>query len=203
MNKDSAILAHDLMILEEMAAHMAAYLDSDIVDWTLPHANMPRLTIGGYLMRRQRLIALRGKLPEDEQRQLAESIIQVDEALEERVVRFEQRAHQELHMRIAEWIGFLRDLNRRARTEVNYYAGAVDTRIVIKELLDVLQSAPYQLGAGVLDEINVVDRLLENQFAEHSFVWDPIWEPAYPRDEYRWLYGCPRLMVSANEPLVT
>ncbi len=200
MDRDRAILAHDLMILEEMAASMAAYLDSDVVDWTLPHANMPRLTIGGYLMRQKRLTALSSSLPEEGQRRLAASIKQFDEALKERVVRFEKRAHQELHMRIAEWIGFLRDLNRRARTEVNFYAGAVDTRIVIKELLDALQSPPYHLEAGALDEMAVVDRLLESQLAEHAFVWDQFWEPAYPRDDYPWLYGCPKLMAAADEP---
>ena len=138
MNKDNAVLAHDLMILEEMAANMAAYLDSDVVEWTIPRTNMPRLTIGGYLMRQQRLSALREKLPEDDQVRLDTAMRQFSDALEERVVRFEMRAHQELHTRIAEWIGILPDLNRRAKTEVNYYTGVVDTRIVIKELLDML-----------------------------------------------------------------
>lgn len=192
MNRDNAVLAHDLMIMEEMAVNMAAYLDSDVDEWTIPRANMPRLTIGGFLMRRQRLQALREKLSADDQARLDAALAQFMDVLDERVVRFEKRAHQELHTRIAEWIGILPDLNRRAKTEANYYTGVVDTRIVIKELLDILQSPPYKLEEGVNDEIRAVDRLLRSRLNEHAFVWDGIWESAYPRGEYWWLYGYPR-----------
>jgi hypothetical protein len=178
--------------MEEMAATMAAYLDSDVVDWTIPHANMPRLTIGGYLMRQKRLTLLRDLLSEEEQLRLVEAIDQFNATLKERVVRFEKRAHQELHIRIAEWIGFLRDLSRRARTEVNYYSGAADTRIVIHELVNKLQTPPYELEPGVLDEIEAIDKLLRTRLSDHAFIWDAIWEPAYPREDYWWMYGCPQ-----------
>ena len=192
MDRDNAVLAHDLMIMEEMAANMAAYLDSKVEEWTIPRANMPRLTIGGFLMRRQRLLALRHKLSADDQIRLDVALAQFITALDERVVRFEKRAHQELHTRIAEWIGILPALNRRAKMEANYYAGVVDTRIVIKELLDILQTPPYVLEEGVNDEIRAVDRLLKSRLNEHAFVWDGIWESAYPPGEYWWLYGYPR-----------
>jgi len=174
-----------------MAANMALYLDSDVVDWTIPQANMPRLTIGGYLMRQQRLLAFQDILSAKDQVRLVEAISQFNADLKERVVRFEVRAHQELHMRIAEWIGFLRDLKRYSAVEVNYYARIVDTRVVMKELLDKLQTPPYKLDEGVLDEVLTIDRLLMSRFTKGGFVWDPMWEAAYPRSEYWWLYGTP------------
>jgi hypothetical protein len=191
VNKDYAAFAHDLTIMEEMAANMALYLDSNVVDWTIPQANMPRLTIGGYLMRQQRLLAFQDILSAEDQVRLIEAISQFNADLKERVVRFEVRAHQELHMRIAEWIGVLRDLKRYSAVEVNYYAGIVDTRVVMKELLDKLQTPPYKLDEGVLDEVLTIDRMLKNRFTEGEFVWDPMWEAAYPRSEYWWLYGTP------------
>jgi hypothetical protein len=191
VNKEYAALAHDLMIMEEMASNMTAYLDSDVVDWTLLQANMPRLTIGGYLMRQQRLVVLKDKLTSEDQVRLNEAISQFSSGLKERIVRFEVRAHQELHMRIAEWIGVLRDLNRYAAVEVNYYSGIVDTRIVIKEILDKLQTSPYRLDEGVLDEVLTIDRLLKSRFIEGKFIWAPIWKAAYPPSEYWWLYGHP------------
>ncbi len=193
MNREEAVLAHDLMILEEMATNMAAYLDSDIVDWTIPRANMPKLTIGGYLMRQKRLSRLKDRFLEEDQERLQAAIKQFEQALEERVVRFEVRAHLELHTRIAEWMSFLRDMNKRANTEVNYYAGVVDTRIVIEELVAKLESHPYELKGGILEEIYAMDRILRHRLAEHAFIWDPVWEEAYPRDEYWWLYNSPRL----------
>jgi hypothetical protein len=191
VNKDYAAFAHDLMIMEEMVASMALYLDSDVVDWTIPHANMPRLTIGGYLMRQQRLLALKDTLSADDQVRLDEAISQFSADLRERIVRFEIRAHQELHMRIAEWIGVLRDLKRHTSTEVNYYAGIVDTRVIIKEILEKLQTAPYKLDEGVLDEVQTIDRLLKSRFTKGEFVWAPIWKAAYPPSKYWWLYGYP------------
>ena len=95
-------------------------------------------------------------------------------------------------MRIAEWIGFLRDLSRRAKSEVNYYSGAVDTRIVIQELVNDLQTPPYELREGVLDELEAIDRLLKTRLTDHAFIWDDVWERAYPPGEYWWMYGCPQ-----------
>jgi hypothetical protein len=191
VDKDYAALAHDLMIMEAMVDDMAAYLDSDVVDWTILHANMPRLTIGGYLMRQRRLLVLKDQLSEEDQERLDGAISQFDAGLQERVVRFERRAQQELHMRIAEWIGILRDLHRHSATEVNHYAGIVDTRVVMKELLDKLQTPPYRLDDGILKEVLTIDRLLKSRFSEGEFVWESIWEAAYPRSEYWWLYGVP------------
>ncbi len=193
-NEVNAILAHDLMILEEMAANMADYLDSNVTEWIIPRANMPRLTIGGYLMRQRRLNALRKRLQGEDQARLDAAIDRFNETLTERIVRFETRSHEELHKRIAEWIAVLPDLNHRARTEANYYAGVVDTRVVIKELLDKLQTPPYKLEEGVLNEVRAVDALLKSRLAEQAFVWDPFWEEAYPEDDYWWLYGYPRPM---------
>ena len=191
MNTDDAVVTNDLKIMEEMAANMAAYLDSDAVDWTMPRAHMPRLTIGGYLMRQQRLLALKDELPSAEQARLAEAMKQFDDALKERVVRFETRAHQELHKRISEWIAILRDLSRRAQMEAGHYAAVVDTRVVIEALLHKLDSRPYKLREGVRDEISAIDQLLNRRFVKDGFVWDPVWTTAYPSSEYWWLYGRP------------
>ncbi|MFN2103236.1 MAG: hypothetical protein ACK2UJ_00090 [Candidatus Promineifilaceae bacterium] len=192
-NKEKAVLAHDLMILEEMAANMADYLDSDVIDWTIPRANMPGLTIGGYLMRQHRLGVLKARLNEDDQARLEAAVVEFNDALSERVVRFETRAHQELHTRIAEWIAVLPALSRHARTEANYYAGVVDIRVVISELINKLQSAPYRLESGVIDELNAIDLLLKERLEEQDFIWDPIWQVAYPKSDYWWLYGSPRI----------
>ncbi len=192
MNKDYIVLLHDLLILEEMAANMDAYLVSDARQWIIPRSNMPKLTIGGYLMRQQRLLAVEDSLRVEDPDRLRAAIKLFDDALVEKVVRFETRAHQELHSRIGEWVGHMRDLGRRTSTEVNYYAGIVDTRVVITSLIDQLQKQPYVLESGVLEEIHHLDKNLRVRLAEHEFIWDVVWQPAYPQEKYWWLYGCPR-----------
>jgi hypothetical protein len=191
MDRERATLANDLLILEEMAAAVPAYLDSDVEEWTLPRANMPRLTIGGCLMRQQRLEILQDILSAEERERLQAAVGAYNAALDERVVRFEKRAHQELHMRIAEWIACLRDFSRRARTEENFFAGIVDTRVVIEHLTDALRQAPYRLQPGIEEEIAVIDRMLQDRVSEGPFLWERLWEPAYPQEKFWWLYSHP------------
>ncbi len=192
MNKEYTVLLHDLLILEEMAANMEAYLVSDAREWNIPRSNMPKLTIGGYLMRQQRLLALENNLQDEDAARLRAAISVFDAALLEKVVRFEDRAHQELHSRIGEWISYLRDMGSRVSSEVNYYAGIADTRVVITCLIDELQKRPYELEKGVLEEIQDLDKNLRMRLKAHPFVWEMVWQPAYPKETYWWLYGCPK-----------
>ena len=192
MDSEYTVLLHDLSILEEMAANMNAYLVSDVREWTIPRSNMPKLTIGGYLMRQHRLLAVEDKLNVDDLVRLRAAIKVFDDALIEKVVRFETRAHQELHSRISEWVNCLRDLGRRSSTEVNYYAGIVDKRVVITALIEKLQTQPYQLRMGVQEEMHDLDLNLRKRLADHAFIWDTVWRSAYPKEKYWWLYGCPK-----------
>src|SRR5688500_2426298 len=54
----AARLSEDLEVLEAMAAEMNEYLKSEVLFWPMRQGNLPRLTIGGYLMREHRLRAL-------------------------------------------------------------------------------------------------------------------------------------------------
>ena len=197
MNEEYTVLLHDLLILEEMAANMAAYLVSDITNWTIPRSNMPKLTIGGYLMRQHRLRVIQDRLQPDDQVRLFTTTQKFDDTLVERVVRFEDRAHQELHARIGQWINYLRDLGGRVASEANYYAGIVDTRVVITSLIVQLQKHPYQLEQGVLEEVNTLDNNLRVRLEDCEFIWDAVWKPAYPKEIFWWLYGCPRRLESS------
>lgn len=187
------ILQHDLMILEEMAGAMDAYLVSEIKDWRIPRVNMPKLTIGGYLMRQYRLQALKQELTPGEQQRLETAVARFENALHERIVRFETRAHQEIHQRLSEWVACLRDLKGRMDAEANHYAGIVDVRVVIECLMDQLKTRPYQLEPQVVTEINTLDKNLRRRWEHGRFVWEPVWEPAYPAEKYWFLYGQPRI----------
>ena len=68
----------------------------------------------------------------------------------------------------------------------------VDVRVVITSLMDKLQERPYHLQEGVHREVGKLDTNLRQRVEAHAFVWDTIWEPAYPADEYWYLYVCPK-----------
>lgn len=185
-------LKSDLGILEAMAAEMDDYLRSQSLFWPLPDPSMPRLTLGGYLMRQHRLLALRQYLDADEQERLDKAVEQYNEALVEKVVRFEARAHEELHARLRQWSEYIRELCKESLAAGDYYPSAVDTRVMIKSLLDKLEKPPYVLDRRVFDELSAFDRALHNYWRPDDFVWPVEWKPAYPEKDYWYLYGRPR-----------
>ncbi len=185
-------LKRDLKILEAMAADMSDYLISQPLFWPLSDTSMPRLTLGGYLMRQHRLTGLRNLLEPEDQVRLDKAINVFNEALVEKVVRFEQKAHEELHARLRQWSEFLKDVGKESIAAGDYYSSAVETRLIIALLLAKLEMPPYELDKRVLGELSSYDTALRNYWLTGDFVWHSEWQPAYPKESFWWLYGRPR-----------
>ncbi len=186
------LLRDDLAILCQMVHHADAYLVSDATRWDMAVANMPPMTIGGVLMRLRRLNVLREQLNAEEQHRLETAGSAFDAALFEKVVRFEQRAHDELHTRLREWTTYLRDVPSKSAAAVDNYAGKVDGRVVIDELVAKLGEPPYQQAPRLAADIAAVDNRLRALWVPGGFVWDPVWEAAYAPNRFWYLYGAPR-----------
>jgi hypothetical protein len=72
------------------------------------------------------------------------------------------------------------------------YRAAADTRVVIGHLVEALSRPPFRLAAHVPEDVAACDRRLQADWEPGDFIWAPLWEPAYPRSRYWWLYGRPR-----------
>ena len=70
MTKDEGKLDHDVHVLSAMAEEMENYLDSDVLFWHMSKRGMPALTLGGYLMRQHRLLALYDQLNKEQQEEV-------------------------------------------------------------------------------------------------------------------------------------
>lgn len=183
-------LRQDLEILEAMAAEMDSYLKSEVLFWPMENGNMPRLTLGGYLMRQHRLLALRDLLTEEEAGRLDQAVEQFNAALVEKIVRLEQHANQELEARLRQWGEYLKDLSRESSSSA-YYATAVEPRVMITALLNKLKLPPYRLEPRVTQQVTMYDNNLRRRWKSGEFIWPQEWQPAYPDSTYWWLYGHP------------
>ena len=183
-------LEQDLEILEAMAAEIDDYLRSDVLFWPMRRSDLPRLTLGGYLLRQHRLLELRDLLGMEERERLHEAIKVYHDALEEKVVRTERKAHEELEARLRQWNEYLREIKRGVN--VAYYASAVETRAMIEALLAQMRTAPYRLQDQIPQKLALLDRELSRIWDRGEFVWPEAWQPAYPQDQFWWLYGQPR-----------
>jgi len=185
-------LAQDAVALTAMAEPMPEYLDSDILYWPAPRAGMPMVTLGGFLMREHRLLALAGRLSPEQQVEVSAALGRFNYALADRIVRFEQKAHVELDARLRQWEELLKDMEQGAFDRSSNYSNAVETRAIIQSLVDRLAHPPYKNDERQVQRLAFLDTRLKNRFQTGDFVWPEAWKAAYPQAEYWWLYGAPR-----------
>ncbi len=193
--EEFGVLKNDLLILAAMAEGMAGYLESDVAWWDLGQADMPLLTIGGYLMRRRRLGAVEHLLDDAGRDALKAANATHDQAVSSRIVRFEERAMAEFGSRLREWTVYLRDLavSRRLAADTERYNYLADTRVVLGELVAKLGESPFRLPDHIPADVAALDYRLKFRWTPGPFIWSPVWKVAYPQDEYWWLYGRPKV----------
>lgn len=182
-------LEKDVTIIAAMAAEMEAYLDSDVLFWHMRTLNSPSLTLGGYLMRQHRLLALRTLLNAEYETTLDSAVEQFNSALVERIIRYEQKAHRELEARLRQWGEFLNDVDRGVAGKTSNYATAVETRVMLTDISESLRLPPYKLDPHVTSQIGLLDSRLRQVFQPSEFIWFEEWQPAYPELDYWYLYG--------------
>jgi hypothetical protein len=182
-------LAQDVTILAEMAGEMDDYLRSDVLFWQMMKGGLPKLTLGGYLMRQHRLLALPDLLSAEEQAVVDTAVTQFNQALVEKIVRLEQKARQELEARIRQWGEYLKDFRWERGAAVAGYTSAVETRVMMTAVTDKLQMPPYQIDSRISEQIALLDGNLRSRWRSGPFLWPEAWQPAYPKREYWYLYG--------------
>lgn len=192
MHDGNERLAQDVAVLSAMAEQMPDYLDSDILYWPAPRGGMPAMTLGGYLLRENRLQALAGQLPAEQRARVDEATVRFNQALADRVVRFEKKAHQELEARLRQWEEYLKDMDRGTFDRSSNYDTAVETRAIIQALLDRLGMPPYRTEERPRQHLSTLDTRLRGRWQPGDFVWPADWSAAYPSSGYWWLYGEPR-----------
>lgn len=193
MDEGQEKLSRDLEIAAAMVAEMREYILSEVLFWPMATSNMPRLTLGGYLMRQHRLLLLRDLLTETEREQLSAVMDAYEAVIGEWVVHVEAKIHQELGARIRQWTEYLRDIREDRQAKIaTYYATAVEARAMIAALMDQLQTPPFKPEKRLSQEVDLLDKRLTAKWEVGPFVWPGAWQPAYPPDDYWWLYGTPK-----------
>lgn len=183
-------LAKDLRIIEMMISKVNSYLDGEALFWPLIQMEPPIIiTLGGYLMRHNRLLALRRALNSGEQNRLDIVTARFDRILLYRSPEFQHKAHQELEARLQQWDKYLGRLNDPSCNDSIYYDSAVETRVMIEDILQHLHILPGNIASHIFEGIEQLDLKLSQYWQPGRFVWSAPWQPAYPEAIYWWLYG--------------
>lgn len=185
-------LQKDLDILEEMAEKMSGYLRMDTLFGPMGPGR-PKLTLGGYLMREQRLLALKMTLTQYEQDRLLKGRQTYENTIMEWVVATEKKANQEIEARLRQWTETIRDLREDAPKHWHYYKTAVQARVMLQSLIAMLANPPFKLDPNIVERVKAIDSGFYAQWQSDAslFVWDEAWTAAYPAADYEFLYGKP------------
>ncbi|MBX3065152.1 MAG: hypothetical protein U0528_07960 [Anaerolineae bacterium] len=180
-------LGNDVRALEAMANGLVPYVYEDELYGVMP-GNLPRLTVGGLLMRLHRLSALKDQLS-PAQRDIVEAAQKkVDDAREQWHVAYTGKIKREFKARVEAIEQYLTECVESVRGCAENYPSSMEKRVIVEQLFQ---------EAVALDELSddMKKRLpqLDNgirRFAEPGeFRWDHRLEAVYPRDTYWFLYS--------------
>ena len=168
-----------------MAGGLVPYVYEDELYGPLP-GSLPRLTIGGLLMRLGRLEALSASLNDAQQQVVATAQAQVDKTRTEWAVAFEGKVTRELTARLRALGQLVTDCGDiRLCNEV--YPSEIEKRVMVAGLQAEAQ-AQHVLTTQVETQIANIDSRLKQFTKPGDFLWDARLQVAYPKAPFWYLY---------------
>lgn len=184
-------IKEDISILAAMVAAVPAYLNSTAVYYPLSHPRYPQLTLGNYLMRQRRLQAIDAEMSQPQKGRLEAIHADFQQVVRYQLARVATKGHKEGHARRRRWERTVSELLVTPKETVPYYATVVENRVMLAELLPYLRAIAHRFDDTLPAETAVVDQKLRPVWQPGPFVWPALWQPAYAKEEYWWLYGQP------------
>ncbi len=184
-------LDRDVHTVEAMAARLKPYVYENELYGMMP-GDLPRLTIGGLLMRLHRLTALSDILSPKQQTILNTAQQQLDSIRKEWGVAYEAKLQREFPARLNTLGQFLGECHEHPRGCFDGYPSAVEKRVIAQSIADEMEARNIVtpvIRAALTDFDNNLRSYVKP--ADH-FVWDARLEPAYPRAQYWYLYVAPK-----------
>jgi hypothetical protein len=146
------------------------------------------LSLGALLLTADSLAAANIPLSPDDRGRADRLLLRWDEEQARRPAALERKALRELPQRLNLWRAYLTDLAENPR-EARSFSTDVRNRVLLSRLLPVLsdrsETETWEQRAAALDAA------LRPIWHPGAFVWDDYLTPAYPREEYWFLYGGP------------
>lgn len=181
----------DLRALEAMAANLTPYLYEDELFGTLS-ANLPKLTVGGILMRQYRLEAIESQLTSDQRQILRDANINFEQLRSEWMVHYEAKVQREIESRLRSLRLFIEDLAEAPKRSSGDYRTEAEHRLMVHHLKD--EADELDIWLEDYDELlgHIDSRLRELTVeADEIFILQDELQSAYPSRRFWWLYRQP------------
>ncbi len=179
-------LDRDVRTLEAMAARLVPYVYENELYGAMP-GDLPRLTVGGFLMRVHRLSAISSLLIPKQQEAVKTAQEQLDKVRREWTVAYEGKIAREFQARLTALNQFLNEYADNPRSAAENYPTNAEKRVILEALMDEAANlnAPT---ADMKNALGATDNKLRRYTQPDGFIWDERLRPAYPQDKYWFLY---------------
>lgn len=182
-------LKDDLDVLTAMVEHLKPYLYEKELFGEIGN-RMPKLTLGGLLMRKYRLEALEDQLSSGQVQRLHTNVQVLDTLRYEWLSHYKDKLLQEFKSRLNAIQWFLEDCKNSPQLCDANYPNEAEKRTLVHH---VIQAAEAE---GIFEKehrtmLRAVDQRLRSLARGENFLWDVQLKSIYPRDTFWWLYGRP------------
>ena len=180
-------IKHNLTALTAMAANLVPYLYEDELFGHLG-GNLPKLTVGGLLMRVYQLRHLENQLSAEQQQELHDAVMNWQSERSEWITHYEQKIVRELESRLGALRWHLDDCAKDPGSCNTGWLTEAEKRTMIAHL--VVEANEYNILTDELRaEIAHIDSRIRQFHKKGEFMWSSELKAAYPEITYWWLYG--------------
>ena len=191
MSEVNYSIDRDLSEAQAFADHLVPYVyESELygsIGGMFGSGSMPRLTLGGLLLRLRRLHALEDQLTPEQRTQLAAVDAKTENVRQEWTVHYDDKLVQEAISRLKMIERFFDDCADDPRTCAANYPPEAMRRTIVQVIADALAEP----NAEIDQKMRKVDTMLRRFTQPSDFIWASALQPAYPPDAYWWLYAMP------------
>lgn len=183
--------AGDVRAVEAMAANLTPYLYENEL-YGLVANDLPRLTVGGLLMRLHRLEALADSLTPAQRQRVQQARQQFEQARSEWRTHYSAKLTQEIQARLNNLTAFVREYGDDKQQAHAAYPAEATHRLILSALQKEAESLTLwtkEWQAKLRDLDTRLHGLLDKDHP--TFVLPSGLEGIYPEAEYGWLYAYP------------
>jgi hypothetical protein len=186
-------LEYDLVYLQNGLIDLEGYLLSNELYWPVG-ANSPpgeppypRVTLGNLLLSKKRLQAQ--SLDGENNVEFERIKERLDGTKSEWRVAWGRKAAREFSARLTLWRDFIEEYRKKPEANIDRYAYEVSRRV----LLELLKAEAENVSDEEKELLAGLDEVLSALLVPGDFVWEEQLQGAFPKGQFWYLYGTPKL----------
>ncbi len=180
-------ITRNLNALTAMASNLVPYLYEEELFGQLG-GNLPKLTIGGLLMRVYQLRHLETQLSAKQQQELHDAVMNWESERSEWITHYEQKIQRELESRLGALRWYLDDCAKDPGSSNSGWLNEAEKRTMIEHLLAEAKEFDI-LTDELTSQVASIDSHIRQFHKNGDFLWPAELQAAYPVENYWWLYG--------------